>query len=98
MIVITGGVAVSPDEVAAISAAAAEFAAECRQEAGNIDYRLSWDISEPNRIVLNEAWDDAPAYTLHTTQPHVAAWTTLIAAASLEAPAFTKYDSTPYTP
>ncbi|WP_291039726.1 antibiotic biosynthesis monooxygenase [Herbiconiux sp.] len=98
MLVITGGVAVSPDEVAAITAAAATFAAECRQESGNIDYRLSWDISEPNRIVLHEAWDDVPSYDLHTTQPHVAAWTTRIAAASLAAPAFTKYDSTPHTP
>jgi quinol monooxygenase YgiN len=88
MVIIYGGVAVDPARVAELTAIAAEFQAKCRAEDGCADYTLAWEVAEPNRIRLLEAWETEEAYQAHTGQPHVAEWTELIQAASVGAPTF----------
>ena len=92
MVLIYGGVLVAESEVPAVTEKARAFQATCRAEEGCIDYLLSWDVAEPNRIRLVEAWATEEAYQAHKTQPHVQDWTAFITAASAEAPAFSRHD------
>jgi quinol monooxygenase YgiN len=92
MVIIYGGVTVDPARVPELTEAAVTFQAACRAEEGCADYTLAWEVAEPNRIRLLEAWASEEAYERHKTQPHVAAWTELISGASLGAPAFTRND------
>jgi quinol monooxygenase YgiN len=92
MVIIYGGVAVDPDRVPELTDAAVAFQATCRAEPGCVDYTLAWEVAEPNRIRLLEAWETEEAYEAHKGRPHVADWTRLIAGAALGAPAFTRND------
>ena len=92
MVLIYGGVLVTESEVPAVTAEARTFQAACRAEEGCVEYLLSWDVAESNRIRLVEAWATEDAYEAHKTQPHVQKWTEFIKAVSAEAPAFTRHD------
>lgn len=87
-VLVYGGVAVDPERVEEVGRAAAAFQAACREEEGCIDYLLSWDVAEPNRIRLVEVWESEETATAHTTQEHVKQWTTLVGGAAIEAPSF----------
>src|SRR3712207_8303438 len=52
----SGGVLVTESEVAAVTEEARNFSAACQAEDGCVDYLLSWDVTEPNRIRLVEVW------------------------------------------
>lgn len=87
-VIVYGGVAVDTGRVEEVGQAAAAFAAACRNEEGCIDYLLSWDVTEPNRLRLVEVWESEETATAHTTQEHVKQWTTLVSGAAIEAPSF----------
>jgi len=91
MVLIYGGVLVTESEVASVTEAARAFQATCQAEDGCIDYVLSWDIAQPNRIRLVEAWATEEDYKAHTGQPHVQEWSAFVKAASAEAPAFNRH-------
>ena len=93
MIVIHGGVTVDPTRVDEVTEAAKAFVAETAKEEGFLEYTLSWDVTQPNRIRLLEAWTDADTSAAHGVAAHTKDWTTLISAAALEAPKFYKYDA-----
>jgi quinol monooxygenase YgiN len=92
MVLIYGGVLVTESEVPAVTAEAGTFAAACQAEEGCVDYLLSWDVVQTNRIRLVEVWATEEAYEAHKTQPHVQKWTDYIKSVSAEAPAFTRHD------
>jgi quinol monooxygenase YgiN len=91
MVIVYGGVAVDRAKVEELTAAASAFEAACRSEPGCIEYVLAWRIDEPNRIQLLEVWESEEAWRVHRTREHVLEWAALVAAASLEAPAFTHH-------
>ncbi|GAA0993009.1 putative quinol monooxygenase [Subtercola frigoramans] len=95
MIIIYGGVAVDPTQLASVTEAAQSFVAASRAEAGCVDYILSWDLVESNRIRLIETWADQETATAHTLQKHTAQWTSVIGAAAIEAPVFHKHEAAP---
>lgn len=88
MIAIYGGVAVDPIQIATVTEAARSFQAQCQGEEGCVDYLLSWNAVETNRLQLMEVWDSQEALDVHKEQQHVAAWTRLISTAALGAPNF----------
>ena len=47
-----------------------------RAEAGNLDYRFSPDLDEPDRFNLIEQWEDEDAMTAHMASPHLAEFLT----------------------
>jgi quinol monooxygenase YgiN len=91
MVIVYGGVLVDEAQVASVSEVARTFQQRCQQEDGCIDYRLSWDVAEPNRIRLLEAWESEQAHEVHRAAPHVVAWTSFISVASVEAPSFARH-------
>ena len=93
MIVIHGGVAVDPGKVAEVTEAAKLFVAATAAEDGFLEYTLSWDVVEPNRIRLLEAWTTPETSAAHGTQQHTKDWTTMISGAALAAPKFFKYEA-----
>ena len=95
MIVIHGGVRVDPVRIAEITDQAKVFVAATAQEDGFVEYSLAWDTVEPNRIRLLEVWTDADTSAAHGQQQHTKEWTEFIAAAAIEAPAFSKYEAEP---
>lgn len=92
MVIIYGGVAVDQASVDDVAAAAATFQAKCRQEDGCVDYTLAWEVGEPNRIRLLEAWASEDDYERHKAQDHVKEWTAFVGRLALEPPAFTRND------
>jgi quinol monooxygenase YgiN len=93
MIVIYGGVTVDPIQTATVTEAAKTFQAQCQLEEGCVEYLLSWNAVETNRLQLVEAWESPEALAAHQGQQHVAAWTRLISSAAVDAPEFTKLEA-----
>lgn len=91
MVIVYGGVRVDPARVAEVTEAARTFQEKCRDEEGCVDYILSWDLTEPNRIHLVEAWDSNGTAEAHKTRAHVKEWVTFIQEASIEAPVFSRH-------
>lgn len=91
MVIVYGGVRVDPARVEEVTKAARAFQEKCRAEDGCIDYILSWDLTETNRIHLVEAWDSPTAAEVHRTQKHVKEWVSLIQQAAVDAPAFSRH-------
>jgi quinol monooxygenase YgiN len=91
MVIIYGGVLVDEAQVPSVTEAARDFQARCQEEDGCIDYLLSWDVAEPNRIRLLEAWVSEQAHASHTAAAHVQEWTAFITAAAAGAPSFSRH-------
>lgn len=91
MVIVYGGVAVDPARVAEVTERAAAFEAVCRQEPGCIDYILAWQIADPTRIQLVEAWETVQASEAHRQREHVREWAQYIAAASVGQPQFSEH-------
>jgi quinol monooxygenase YgiN len=92
MVIVYGGVAIDPAKVAEVTEAAVPFQSTCRAEEGCVDYTLSWEVAEPNRIRLVEVWESEATYDQHVTQEHVKEWTAFVGAATIDAPAFFRND------
>lgn len=72
MIVVSGHLTIKPesrDEALALFAAASE---SVRKEPGCLDYRFGTDVTDPNRIMLLEQWEDEAAMTVHMATPELA--------------------------
>ncbi|MEO6628235.1 MAG: putative quinol monooxygenase [Aquihabitans sp.] len=78
MIIVAGHLTINPDHRQAAEAAIRVCVAETRAEPGNIDYRFSPDLDDPNRINLIEQWTDDDAMTVHMGSAHLAAFMTAI--------------------
>lgn len=69
---------VREDAVAQVTAAAEDFLAAVHAEEGLIAYELSWDVREPTILRLLEHWEGEDAYLVHTGQPHVHEWASMM--------------------
>lgn len=78
MIVVAGHLSIDPAHRDAALAAIATGVAATRQEAGNLDYRFSPDLDEPDRFNLIERWEDEDAMNAHMASPHLAEFLTAI--------------------
>jgi quinol monooxygenase YgiN len=72
LIVVTGYMTVDPDQRDAALDAIRTCVAATREEEGNIDYRYSADIDEPNRFNLVEQWESEEAMNVHMGSPALA--------------------------
>jgi quinol monooxygenase YgiN len=78
MIVVNGHLTISPEHRDVAVAAIAELVPPTVAEDGNISYRYSADLLEPDRINIEEHWESEEAMTAHMATPHLAAFLTAI--------------------
>ncbi len=72
MIVVVGHLTINPDKRAEAEALIAELVPATQAEDGNIEYRYSADLGEPNRINIIEAWESEDAMNAHMGAEHFA--------------------------
>ncbi|GAB6896967.1 putative quinol monooxygenase [Kineosporia succinea] len=92
MRIVHGGISVTPERVAEVTAEGATFQKLCAQEDGCVEYQLSWKLGEDENLRLLEIWDTADDHETHKLQPHTVAWTAFISGAAAAPPGFTQYD------
>lgn len=92
MIVVAGHMSIDPAQREAALAAIAAAVAATRKEPGNVDYRFSPDLDEPDRFNLIELWEDEEAVDTHMATPHLAAFLTAIGPCVTGAPEIIRYD------
>ena len=78
MLIVTGHLTIDPERREEAEAAVRACVTATRQEAGNEDYRFSWDLDEPGRLNLVEQWADEEAMQAHMGTPHLAEMMTAI--------------------
>lgn len=78
MIIVAGHLTIAPEHRDAALAAIATGVAATRAEPGNVDYRFSPDLDDPDRFNLIERWEDEEAMNAHLATPHLAAFMTAI--------------------
>ena len=78
MIIVAGHLIIDPAHREAALAAFAAGVATTREEAGNLDYRFSPDLDDPNRFNLIERWESEDAMNEHMATSHHAAFLTAI--------------------
>jgi quinol monooxygenase YgiN len=74
MIFVVSTMQVKPDRREAVLAAARVAITETRKEKGCIGYDLHVSITDPNKFVFVERWDDRDCLTAHMGTPHFKAW------------------------
>ena len=72
MIVVAGHLTINPDKRDDAVAAIRTCVTATRAEDGNIDYRYSTDIDDPNRLNLVELWESEDAMNAHMGTAHLA--------------------------
>lgn len=74
MIVVAGHLTINPEHRDAAIEAIRTCVAATRAEEGNVDYRYSADIDDPDRLNLVELWESEEAMNTHMATPHLAAF------------------------
>ena len=78
MIVVTGYLTIAPEQLDAALDAIRTCVTATRAEDGNVDYRYSHDIDQPNRLNIVEVWESEEAVQLHMGSEHMATFLTAI--------------------
>jgi quinol monooxygenase YgiN len=78
VIIVAGHLSIDPSHREDALAAIAAGVTATRQEAGNIDYRFSPDLDDPDRFNLIERWESEEAMNAHMATPHLAEFLTAI--------------------
>ena len=78
MIIVAGHLPIAPEHRDAALAAIGECVAATRAEPGNLDYRMSPDLDDPNRLNILERWESQEALDAHLAAPHMATFLTAI--------------------
>lgn len=92
MIIVAGHLPIAPEHRDAAIAAVTACAAATREEEGNLDYRFSVDLDDPNRLNMIERWESQEAIDLHMATPHMAELLGAIAPCLGGAPEVIRYD------
>ncbi len=92
MIIVNGHLTIDPAQRDAAVAAIADAVAATRAEPGNIDYRFSADLADPNRINMVEIWEDQAAIDAHMGTEHLAAFMAAIGPCVAGSVSITSYD------
>lgn len=80
MIIVTGRIVASEDDIAAMREAIAAMEAASRAEAGCHDYTFSVELSEPTVLRVTECWESVDALRAHFDTPHMAGFQAAMAA------------------
>jgi quinol monooxygenase YgiN len=78
VIIVAGHMTIDPAQRDAALAAIAAGVSATRQEVGNLDYRFSPDLDDPNRFNILERWEDEDAMNAHMASSHLAEFMTAI--------------------
>lgn len=92
MIIVNGHLTIDPAQRDAAEAAIADAVAATRAEPGNVDYRFSADLADPNRINMVEIWEDQAAIDAHMGTEHLAAFMAAIGPCVAGSVSITSYD------
>jgi len=92
VIVVAGHLSIDPAHRETALAAIAAGVAATREEPGNLDYRFSPDLDEPDRFNLIERWEDEAAVDAHMNSPHLAEFLAAIGPCVAGAPEIIRYD------
>lgn len=92
MIIVNGHLTIDPAQRDAALAAIADAVAATRAEPGNVDYRFSADLADPDRINMVEIWEDQAAIDAHMTTEHLAAFMAAIGPCVAGSVSITSYD------
>ncbi len=77
MILVIGTVKFAPGGIARLADAARTMIAKTLQEDGCIRYTFAQDLTDPDVMVISEAWRDKPALMAHAATAHMAEWRTV---------------------
>jgi quinol monooxygenase YgiN len=81
MIVLVVKIGTTAEKIAALKSAIVEMQKASRAEPGCRDYTFCVEIDDPNKLRVNECWEDEAALKSHFATPHMAAFNEAIAAA-----------------
>lgn len=76
MIVVIATLALKPGMLESFAEAAIPAIAAARQEPGCQLFDLHASVTDPERMVFIERWDDRAAFDAHSNTPHLAAFRT----------------------
>lgn len=71
MFVVRGTIPVDPESRDEAKALLSDVAEKSRSEAGIIDYRISVDVDDPNRLRIFEQYEDDEAFETHMETDHI---------------------------
>lgn len=63
-------VEVTPENRDAVVALSKELVDSSRTDAGNVDYDIMESVTEPNKLMIFETWQDQPSLDAHSASPH----------------------------
>lgn len=92
MIIVNGHLTIDPAQRDTALAAIADAVAATRAETGNVDYRFSADLADPDRINMVEIWEDQAAIDAHMGTEHLAAFMAAIGPCVAGSVSITSYD------
>lgn len=72
MIVCIGYLTIDPSKRDEALTAIDTCVSATRAKEGNLDYRYSTDLGDPNRVNITEQWEDEAAITAHMGSAHLA--------------------------
>ena len=91
MIVIAGSAPFNPEMRDAVIAASTTMRAATRAEPGNLEYRFSFAMDDPNTFMIHEEWIDQASIDEHFATSHMAEFTATLGSALTGAPDFWKF-------
>ena len=74
MIYVIATMTIKPGSLPVLLPAIKAVIAETSKEQGFIEYNLHQNVLEPETLVFVEKWASREALTVHSKQPHLAAW------------------------
>ncbi|WP_209593915.1 putative quinol monooxygenase [Jiella mangrovi] len=74
MIIVSGTLRLSPEDLAKLRDQAAIVLTETRAETGCLVYAFAEDLLEPGLVRIYEEWESREALAAHGKAPHIAAW------------------------
>jgi quinol monooxygenase YgiN len=83
MIIVMGHARLGPGEMDRINADMLTQVAATNAEPGCQHYSFSRDVSDPDRLVISERWDDQAAIDAHFKSAHMATFNAVIGAAQV---------------
>lgn len=92
MIVLHAAFPVDPDRREEAIDHARELAEQSRAEDGNIEYRVTTDLDEPNTIRVFEQYEDEAAFGAHAESDHFAAFEEALPDLLAGEPTVTRFD------
>lgn len=94
MLVVIVSVETTRENIERLREAVKAMQAASRAEAGCRDYTFCVELDAPNKLRINECWEDQAALEAHFATPHMAAFNEAMAQASPRNVAITCYEAT----